>query len=198
MTLPTRFNSNPFLQFSTWYQDALKAKIGRPDAMVLATANLRAQPSARVVLFKGLSPEGILFFTNYQSKKGQELAKNPNAALVFYWPDLGRQIRIEGKVKLLSGDDSDLYWNTRPRESRLSALASNQSRPIASREILESKLKQLRIQNKGKEPSRPDHWGGYCLMPKSFEFWIEGKNRFHDRFLYSKKRQKWTFSRLAP
>ena len=192
------FSTDPFKVFQSWYELALSTKTKYPDAMTLATTTLDGTPSARMVLFKKLSQNGICFFTNYQSRKAQEISQNPQAALVFYWSALDRQIRIEGKLCKTSEQESDDYWNSRPRESQLSALASHQSAEIKSRESLESRFFQLQHQWKDQPVPRPAHWGGYCLTPHRFEFWTEGPHRLHDRFIYTRKNQEWTLTQLSP
>lgn len=197
ITLKT-LDPNPSNELLKWYQDAIHAQIKNPDAMTLATATVDGTPSARIVLFKGLNTQGIRFFTNYQSRKGHELQTNPQAALVFYWSALDRQVRIEGQVEPLSAAESDQYWLSRPRESRLSALASPQSTPIPSRDVLEEKITHLTKQFQDQEIPRPAHWGGFCLIPQRFEFWVAGDYRFHDRFCYQRKSGNWEISQLAP
>jgi pyridoxamine 5'-phosphate oxidase len=164
----------------------------------LATASRTRTPSARIVLFKGVNESGIKFFTNYSSRKGKELKSNPQAALVFYWSALDRQIRIEGKIQTLSPEESDAYWVSRPRESQVGAIASSQSSVIPNRQFLENKLKQIELKYAGKEIPRPKNWGGFCLLPKRVEFWISGEHRIHDRFCFLKKGKKWSVSRLSP
>lgn len=190
--------SNPLNQFKIWYEDAMQSTSPQPDAMVLATATRNGYPSARIVLFKGMNPRGLRFFTNYLSRKGKELSRNPRAALVFYWPELGRQVRIEGKVKPLSPLESDEYWKSRPKESRIGALASKQSAMIKDRQSIEKQILKLEKKYPGSEVPRPDHWGGYVLIPQYFEFWILGDHRIHDRFSYQLKSGKWKQNRLAP
>jgi pyridoxamine 5'-phosphate oxidase len=192
------FDSDPLRQFKKWYDDAVQARIKNPDAMTLATATPDGTPSARIVLYKGLNSKGIRFFTNFQSRKSEELLKNPKAALVFYWPALDRQVRIEGSVERLPAEDSTAYWLSRPRESRLSALASPQSTPIPNRETLENRVAELTLQYEGEEIPRPEHWGGFCLIPHQVEFWFSGDFRLHDRFCYTKKGQLWDLIQLAP
>jgi pyridoxamine 5'-phosphate oxidase len=190
--------ADPWKKFLSWYEDAVKANIKNPDAMTLATSTPNGVPSARIVLYKGVNPEGLRFFTNYRSRKGKELKKNPRAAVVFYWSSLDRQIRIEGKVKELSSTESDGYWNTRPKESRINSLASPQSSPIPDRAFLEKIVDELDAKYAGGNVPRPKHWGGYCLIPNRFEFWVAGDYRLHDRFIYVKKGSSWSCSRLAP
>jgi pyridoxamine-phosphate oxidase len=218
MTNNVPLNKNPLLQFQSWYQDAVETGMKYPDAMTLATSSPQGHPSARIVLYKGMNAEGLTFFTNYKSRKGKELLANPRAAVLFYWPQLNRQVRIEGCIQILSPSESDEYWQTRPRDSQISAMASPQSSKITGREILIKKINELNKKYRTLSPStsksamsamstpnkacleipRPKHWGGYCLLPDHFEFWIEGKFRLHDRFQYLKKKGKWQSSRLAP
>jgi pyridoxamine 5'-phosphate oxidase len=145
-----------------------------------------------------MNPKGIRFFTNFKSRKGKELLSNPRAAVVFYWPALDRQVRIEGKVELLSPEESDEYWKTRPRDSRIGSAASPQSSVVPDVEVLEEKVNELSLKYEGKDVPRPAHWGGFCLVPNRFEFWVSGLNRLHDRFCYIKKQKIWTQVRLAP
>lgn len=192
------FDPDPWTQFHQWYNDAVQSKIKNPEAMTLATATPRGVPSARIVLFKGMNTKGFKFYTHYKSRKGLELKANPRASLLFYWSTLDRQIRIEGKIERVSKADSDQYWHSRPRESCLSALASNQSQPIAGREALEKKFKELSQKFINKKIPRPAHWGGYVLIPQRFEFWIAGNHRLHDRYCYLKKGKNWKILQLGP
>lgn len=197
MTPSLKLDPNPVSLFKAWYQEATQA-MERPDAMVLATANLKAEPSARVVLLKGIDEKGLHFYTNYESRKSKDLLENPKAALVFFWPAIERQVRVEGQVEKVSASESDDYWNSRPRESCLSALSSDQSRPVPNRDFLENRLSELRKKYEGKPIPRPPHWGGFLLIPESFEFWMEGAFRLHDRFIYKKKTGGWEIHQLAP
>lgn len=187
---------DPILQFLKWFDEAVHAGIKNPDAMTLATVNRSGSPSARVVLFKGMSGNGFRFFSNYRSRKGKELKANPRAALVFYWAALDKQVRIEGRVEVLTSKESDEYWRSRPLESRFSAYVSPQSSAIPGKNLLEKKIRKLIL--KGEEIARPLQWGGYRLIPNRIEFWIAGESRFHDRFCYVKKGKKWKISQLAP
>jgi len=195
---PEKLDANPLNQFLKWYEQAEKSQIKYPEAMTLATATTSGVPSARVVLYKGLSGDGLRFFTNYRSRKGKELKKNPKAMVVFYWANLDRQIHIEGKIEELSAAESDEYWNTRPKESRINSLASPQSSPIPDRAFFEKKVSELQTKFPLEDVPRPKHWGGYRLLPQRFEFWVAGDFRFHDRFEYVKKAKVWTIARLAP
>lgn len=169
------------------------------NAMTLATADKDGRPSARVVLLKGVDERGFVFFTNYNSRKGQELAENPNAALAFYWPELERQVTVSGKVAKLPASESDGYFNSRPRGSRIAAWASNQSEVIGDRAELERKWQAIEREHPGAEVPRPPHWGGYLLVPGRLEFWQGRPNRLHDRFRYSRQADGvWLIERLAP
>ncbi|HET8828602.1 MAG TPA: pyridoxamine 5'-phosphate oxidase [Pelobium sp.] len=192
-------DQNPYQQFEKWFQEALNAKVTEPNAMTLATSNGSCIPSARVVLLKEFTDEGFVFYTNYNSKKGREIAESPYAALVFFWPDLERQVRIEGVVERVSEDESSTYFKSRPRGSQLGALSSPQSEIIPNRKFLEERLEKLTEKYKGQEIEKPEHWGGYRVMPNRIEFWQGRSNRLHDRILYvQEKDQSWKFERLAP
>jgi pyridoxamine 5'-phosphate oxidase len=166
--------------------------------MVLATAGPDGQPSARVVLLKRFDARGFVFFGNHESRKAEDLARNPTAALLFWWPDLHRQVRVEGGVERLGAADSDAYFATRPRASNLSAMASRQSRVVASRAALEADVSSCTTAWEGRELERPGNWGGYCLMPRAFEFWQGRQDRLHDRLRYRAAAQGWTRERLCP
>lgn len=189
---------DPLQQFSIWFQEALTAKIIEPNAMSLSTVNAQGRPSSRIVLMKGLDQGGITWFTHYTSKKGEELAKNPQAALLFFWPELERQVRIEGRVEKISAIENDAYFNSRPLASRVSALASEQSKVVAHRALLEERMAKLSAQY-GEQVPCPAHWGGYRLTPDYFEFWQGRPSRLHDRICYSKDAQDgWLRQRLQP
>lgn len=190
-------DSDPYRSFATWYAAAESAD-PRPDAVALATADAGGPPSLRIVLFRGVQGGGFRFFTNYDSRKGRQLATNPYAALLFYWQPLGRQVRLEGRVEPLAPPESDAYFATRDRESQLSAWASRQSEPIASREALMAKVEALRERFAGGDVPRPEFWGGYCLLPSQFEFWHHRENRLHDRFRYTLGAEGWLVNRLSP
>lgn len=192
----SKINSDPFKQFEVWFEDVIKSNIYEPNAMILATA-FNNKPSARVVLLKGLDESGFRFYTNYNSRKGRELNANPNAALLFYWMELERQVRIEGKIEKLSREESLEYFNSRPLESRYGALASNQSEVIPNREYLEKKFFELK-EKYGDNPPMPETWGGYILKPFLFEFWQGRPNRLHDRIVYEKSENTWKIYRLSP
>jgi pyridoxamine 5'-phosphate oxidase len=191
----------PLELFTTWFHEA-KAQAGLdfPNAMALATANADGRPSVRMVLLKEVSPKGFVFFTNYESRKAREITANPFASLCFYWEKLHRSVRVEGRVEKISREDSQEYFDSRPRESRLGAWASPQSREIPSRADLEKRAKVAaeRFQGQEKIPL-PEHWGGFCLVPEAVEFWINGPGRLHDRFVYrADGKGGWTKARLAP
>ncbi len=190
--------SSPIDQFKLWFDQAALVKIYEPNAAILATATKSGIPSARVILLKGFSDKGFDFFTNYNSRKGKELEENPFAALVYYWPELERQVRIEGKVEKLSDNESDNYFETRPVGSRLGAWASPQSKIIEDRNWLEKKHNEFREKFKHGEIPRPKEWGGFRIVPSSIEFWQGRQNRLHDRILYSFENKQWTIKRLAP
>ena len=198
--LETEVARNPFIQFTQWWDDAVKSEIEEVNAMTLATADLNAFPSARIVLLKGFSEKGFMFFTNYNSHKGKELQENPYACLVFFWKELERQVRISGRVEKVSSGESDEYFNSRPEGSRIGAWASPQSSVIASREIIEENIAnyQTTVCRSG-NISRPPHWGGYIVKPAVIEFWQGRPNRLHDRIQYSKPADGgWKIERLAP
>ena len=191
-------NPDPFKQFSVWLEDALAAKLPQPLGMALATATRDGRPSVRMVLLRGVSERGFCFFTNYESRKAKELQANPRAALVFYWAELDRQVRVEGTIERLSAEESDAYFQTRPRGSQLGAWASPQSQIIPNRELLERNLQELTAKYSSGQVPRPPHWGGYRLVPQAIEFWAGGDNRLHDRLRYTRDGQGWTVQRLAP
>ena len=191
--------ANPFDLFTIWFSEVLAADIHEPAAMTLATATPQGRPSARVVLMRGFDQQGFCFYTNYQSRKGQELAANPWAALDFWWGKLGRQVRIEGRAAKLTAAESDAYFNNRPLGSRLSAIVSAQSQVIASREVLEQALHALEAEVTDGAPPRPAHWGGYRVAPEMIEFWQHGPHRLHDRLRYTRQAEgDWVMARLAP
>jgi pyridoxamine 5'-phosphate oxidase len=191
-------DANPFMMFQHWLELAVAENLPEPNAMVVATAALDAKPSARMVLLRGVDERGFVFFTNYASRKGKELKDNPFAALVFFWQPLHRQIRIEGRVERVTAQESDAYFNSRPRGAQLSAAASPQSQVIASREFLETRAAEL----DAKFPNhvlRPAQWGGYRVVPDVFEFWQGRENRMHDRLRYTRGvNNVWKIERLAP
>jgi pyridoxamine 5'-phosphate oxidase len=190
--------SDPIDQFAAWFRNAGEAGVRLPEAVVLATATRDGAPSARAVLLKGFGEGGFVFYTNYDSRKGQELAANPRAALLFYWDPLGRQVRIEGSVAKISPEESDAYFATRPHASRLGALASPQSTVIGGRRELEQRVAELAAEYADREPPRPPHWGGYRLVHETVEFWQHREDRLHDRLLYRRSGEGWLVERLAP
>jgi pyridoxamine 5'-phosphate oxidase len=191
-------DANPIKQFERWFQDALQAGVPLANAMTLATVSVSGAPSARVVLLKGVEDGGFTFYTNYLSRKGRELAAQPDACLVFLWSDLERQVRIEGKVEKVAPADSDAYFASRPLGARLSAWASSQSDVVAGRPALEKLLEEAKKRH-GEHPPRPPHWGGYRVLPSAIEFWQGRADRLHDRLLYARAPAGgWTRERLAP
>lgn len=197
--LEDNVGSDPFQLFAAWLQDAVENGIREPNAMTLATADAEGRPSARVVLLKSYDEGGFVWFTNYASRKGRELAANPYAALVFWWGDLERQVRIEGQVEQTSAAESDAYYGSRPLGARLGAWVSAQSSVIANRAVLEDRLQELTAHYAQSEPQRPPFWGGYRLRPQVIEFWQGGENRLHDRLVYRREETgAWRMERLAP
>jgi pyridoxamine 5'-phosphate oxidase len=194
-----RLADDPMEQFAAWFGEA-REDVPLDEAMTLATVDERGRPDARMVLLKGFGPEGFRFFTNYESAKGGELAANPYAALVVYWRELDRQVRVRGEVERLSAPDSDEYFASRPRESRVAAAVSPQSRPIERAE-LDRRFEEMLRGLGPDDPVRPEHWGGYLVRPETIEFWQGRENRMHDRFLYTRNTGDeggWSIERLAP
>ena len=188
---------DPFAQFERWFKDALAAQLPLANAMTLATVAAGGAPDARVVLLKGVDSGGFVFYTNYDSAKGRQLAARAEACLVFLWAPLERQVRIEGKVVKVSANDSDQYFSSRPPGARLSARASAQSEIVSGRKVLETEMQKQKEQY-GDNPPRPAHWGGYRVIPARIEFWQGRENRLHDRLLYSAAGGAWKIERLAP
>lgn len=190
---------DPIAQFRKWFEDASNAHILQPEAMTLATVSEQGRPSARIVLLKEVDARGFVFFTNYRSRKGKELAANPHAALVFHWPALKRQVRVEGVVEKVSPEESDAYFKSRIRESQIGAHASPQSEVVESRLVLDRRYEEVAREFAGGLVPRPRNWGGFRLNPERIEFWISGVARLHDRVLYERTSDRgWRKSRLAP
>ena len=187
----------PLRQFQIWLEQALKAEMPEPNAMTLATVGTDGRPSTRIVLIKGADERGLVWYTNYESRKGRELAHNPYAALQFHWVELERVVRIEGKVEFTSTEESDRYYASRPLDSRIGAWASPQSQPIASRAVLVANAAKAAARH-GLSPPRPSHWGGYRLVPERWEFWQGRRSRLHDRLCYRLESGAWRRERLAP
>jgi len=189
---------DPFIQFSIWYNEHLKAGIAIPDTVSLGTASLSGRVSVRTVLLKGFDEKGFVFFTNFKSKKGVQLSENKNSAMLFYWPESGRQIRIEGITEKVSEEESASYFSTRPRDSQISAWASEQSSVIPDRQYLEERHDYYKARYENKPVEKPPNWGGFRLIPDFFEFWKDGEFRLHDRVVYTLVKKSWVISRLAP
>jgi pyridoxamine 5'-phosphate oxidase len=193
----TDLDPDPIAQFAIWFAEAKEA-VRQPEAVALATADAVGAPSVRMVLLKGWDERGFVFFTNYASRKGTELTTNPAAALVAYWDPLDRQVRIEGSVSTVGEDESDRYFSTRPRASQLAAHASQQSETLEDRSVLEAAVRALEAKYAGHAVPRPNHWGGFRLVPTAIEFWQHRENRLHDRFAYRLRAGRWSIQRLAP
>jgi pyridoxamine 5'-phosphate oxidase len=189
---------DPVVQFRAWFRDALAADLHEPNAMTLATVTPDGRPSARTVLLKGYDERGFVFYTNFEGRKARELETNPLCALLFYWGELERQVRIEGRASRVSGEESDAYFTSRPRGSRLGAWASEQSRPVQGRSVLEERVRALEAEYEGREIPRPPFWGGYRVEPHTIEFWQGRENRLHDRLVYLRNEGGWKIVRLQP
>lgn len=192
-------DASPFEQFARWFRQAEASNIILPNAMTLATATSAGKPSARMVLLKGFDERGFVFYTNYESQKGRELAENPHAALVFYWAELSRQVRITGSVSKVSVEESESYFKSRPLDSRLGAWASMQSEVISNRAVLEARMRELEAEYQGKDVPLPPYWGGLRLVPDAIEFWQNRASRLHDRLRYTRQQDRgWLIERLSP
>jgi len=190
--------ANPFLQFKKWFSDAIEAQLYEPNVMTFATADSDGKPSARIVLLKGFDENGFVFYTNYESRKANDLVENPQAAAVFFWAELERQVRIEGIVSKIDKETSEAYFHSRPIGSQIGAIASPQSSVITDRTLLEEKVSMLTAEYEGKVIPKPDNWGGYLIEPKRIEFWQGRSSRLHDRITYDFIEGSWKISRLAP
>jgi pyridoxamine 5'-phosphate oxidase len=191
-------NKNPVSQFEKWFKEAIDSKVNEPNAMSVSTVNKEGKPSSRIVLLRNFNETGFVFYTNYKSRKGEEANENVHAALLFFWPELERQVRIEGVLKKQTSEQSDLYFNARPRGSKLGAWTSEQSKVIASRKILDEEYERLSKKYPDENVPRPPHWGGYVLQPLNIEFWQGRPSRLHDRILFTKENNNWRIERLAP
>lgn len=197
--LESEVDANPILQFEAWWRNALESEIIEPNAMVLSTATPSGKPSSRVVLLKGMHEEGFVFFSNYDSRKGKEIQENEFVSVLFFWKELERQVRIEGTISKVSTIESDEYFYSRPKESRIGAWSSPQSQVITNREYLQENVKKYNAQFENKNIPRPEHWGGYLVKPYRIEFWQGRPGRLHDRLQYSLTENKWwNIERLAP
>ena len=194
---PRDMGADPLVEFRGWFQQALEAQVLEPNAMVLGTVNAEHRPSSRVVLLKEITADGIVFFTNYASRKGRELLENPFVSAVFFWAELERQVRVEGRVRKISEADSDAYFYSRPRISQAGAVVSNQSEVISGREDLDAQMSAL-MADEGIEIARPEHWGGYEIVVDGMEFWQGRPGRVHDRARYQKVEGAWVKTRLSP
>jgi pyridoxamine 5'-phosphate oxidase len=189
---------DPIVQFHEWFENAVEADLHEPNAMILATASTDGKPSARTVLLKGYDERGFVFYTNYEGRKAKEIEANPTCTLLFYWGELERQVRIEGRASRLSAEESDAYFASRPRGSRVGAWASEQSRPVEDRSILEERVRALEAEYEGREIPRPPFWGGYRVEPDTIEFWQGRESRLHDRLVYRREDGTWRIERLQP
>lgn len=194
----TVLSSDPLKQFEKWLEEAIENEVNEAYAVSLSTVGHDGFPSTRIVFLRGISNGGLIFYTNYGSLKGRELAAEDRALMNFFWPELQRQVRVKGLVSKISPEQSDDYFASRPRNSQLGAWASKQSQPLDSRETLENRVKELEMEYEGKVIPRPENWGGYVLMPVEWEFWKGRSSRLHDRFTYTQKGEDWMITRLYP
>lgn len=194
----THVNPNPIVQFNEWFNEALNAEVLEPNAMTLATVGFDGKPCARIVLLKGIEENGFIFYTNYDSNKGKQIRANPFAALVFFWPELQRQVRIEGSVERIPEQDADAYFASRPFESQIGAHASMQSQTLKNREELEAEFERLKTLFTTTPLLRPKHWGGFKVKANKIEFWQGRASRLHDRFEFNLIKENWVYRRLSP
>lgn len=197
-TLSEKALRAPFPLFEQWMQEAIEGKVNEPTAMMLSTVSEEQKPSSRIVLLKMVTQEGFHFFTNYNSRKGREISNNSQVALLFFWPELEREVRIEGTASYSPAEISDRYFHERPYQSQISAIVSRQSEPVKNREVLEQLWQNKEFSSKGEKLERPADWGGYFVQPDRIEFWQGRPNRLHDRILFVKDDKDWVVSRLAP
>ena len=191
-------NKNPILQFEKWFKEAVDVKVNEPNAMALSTVDEENKPSSRILLLRNFNDNGFVFYTNYNSRKGEEILLNPKAALLFFWPELERQVRIEGTLIKQSTEESDIYFKTRPRGSKLGAWTSAQSKVVADRKELDDEYSKMSEKFPTDDIPRPVHWGGYLLIPNTIEFWQGRASRLHDRILFTRNNRDWKIERLAP
>ncbi len=191
-------DNNPFNQFSVWFKEAIDAEVPEPNAMTLSTVDSESKPHSRIVLLKGFDESGFVFYTNQASDKGEEIKANPNVALCFFWIELERQVRIEGTAQKTSSQESEAYFKVRPFKSQIGALASEQSKKVPDREFLENTFRELEQKYSESEVPKPESWGGYRILPESFEFWQGRRSRLHDRIKYELSEGNWTIKRLSP
>ena len=191
-------NPNPIVQFDKWFKDAVENELNEPYAMTLATSTKDGKPSARIVLMRNFDENGFVFYTNYLSRKGEDISENPHASLLFFWQEKEQQVRIEGTLVKQTAEESDNYFNSRPRESKLGAWTSEQSKIISGRKVLDERYEAASKKYPDENVPRPPYWGGYILKPITIEFWQGRPSRLHDRILYTLENNKWKIERLAP